>query len=213
MSNYLEENLASRLASVLEKIQDRIINKTSYFGIKTLQNPNDFWIYQEIIYKAKPDVLIEIGNYYGGSTLALAHIFDAMGHGRIIGLDIDQSKIPEQVSNHPRISLIEGDACESYEKVRALISAKERVLIIEDSSHTYENTLNVLRRYSEFVKRGDYFIIEDGICHHGLSLGPKPGPYEAAEAFIKEDTNFVIDREKESFLITWNPKGYLKRIS
>jgi len=213
MNHYMEDSLKMELAQILPIIQDRIMNKTSYFGIKTLQSPNDFWVYQEIIYKTKPDVLIEIGNYCGGSTLALAHIFDAIGHGRIIGLDIDQTKIPELVSSHPRITLIEGDACQSYDQVKALISSEERVLIIEDSSHTYENTLNVLRLCSKFIKPNDYFIVEDSICHHGLSLGPSPGPYEAVESFIEEDADFDIDREQESFLITWNPKGYLKRKS
>jgi cephalosporin hydroxylase len=213
MNNYMEDSLEMPLASILQKTQDRIINKTSYFGIKTLQSPNDFWVYQEIIYKTKPDVLIEIGNYFGGSTLALAHIFDAMGHGRIIGLDIDQTKIPELVTSHPRITLIEGDACQSYDQVKALISSDERVLIIEDSSHTYENTLNILRLYSRFIKPNGYFIVEDSICHHGLSVGPNPGPYEAVESFIEEGADFDIDREQESFLITWNPKGYLKRKS
>jgi len=187
------------------------MHKTSYFGIKTLQSPNDFWVYQEIIYKTKPDVLIEIGNYHGGSTLALAHIFDAMGHGRVIGLDIDQSEIPKLVRSHPRITLIQGDACQSFDQVEALISPEERVLVIEDSSHTYENTLSVLRLYSKLIKPNDYFIVEDSICHHGLSLGPSPGPYEAIESFIEEGADFDIDREQESFLITWNPKGYLKR--
>jgi len=85
-------------------------------------------------------------------------------------------------------------------------------LVIEDSSHTYDNTLNVLNTYSELIKPGDYFIVEDGICHHGLSIGPKPGPYEAIETFVNSETSdFKIDRSKESFLITWNPKGYLKR--
>ena len=88
-----------------------------------------------------------------------------------------------------------------------------RVLVIEDSSHTYENTLNMLRLYSKFIKLGDYFIVEDSICHHGLSVGPNPGPYEAIETFIRECEGFEIDRDKESFLITWNPKGYLKRKS
>jgi cephalosporin hydroxylase len=213
MNNYMEDSLEMPLASILQKTQDRIMNKTSYFGIKTLQSPNDFWVYQEIIYNTKPDVLIEIGNYCGGSTLALAHIFDAMGHGRIIGLDIDQTKIPELVTSHPRITLIEGDACQSYDQVKALISSEERVLIIEDSSHTYENTLNVLRLYSSFIKPNDYFIVEDSICHHGLSVGPNPGPYEAVESFIEEGADFDIDRKQESFLITWNPKGYLKRKS
>ena len=58
-----------------------------------------------------------------------------------------------------------------------------------------------------------HFIVEDGICHHGLDLGPQPGPYEAVEAFVQANRTFVIDRLKESFGITWNPKGYLKKIA
>jgi len=109
--------------------------------------------------------------------------------------------------------LIEGDACRNLEKVEQLISKEESVLIIDDSSHTHDNTLNVLRLYSKLIKPGDYFIVEDSICYHGLELGPKPGPYEAIETFTKENADFEIDRSREHFLITWNPKGYLKRIT
>ena len=59
--------------------------------------------------------------------------------------------------------------------------------MIEDSSHTYDNTLAVLRTYSGLTQVGDYFIVEDSICHHGLEVGPSPGPYEAIEAFVAEN--------------------------
>jgi cephalosporin hydroxylase len=59
---------------------------------------------------------------------------------------------------------------------------------------------------------GGYFIVEDGICHHGLEIGPSPGPYEAVETFVAERSEFEIDRSREAFGITWNPKGYLKRV-
>ena len=85
-------------------------------------------------------------------------------------------------------------------------------MIIEDSSHTYENTLNVLKTYNPLVTPKSYFIVEDSICHHGLDDGPNPGPYEAVETFMNESCNFEIDRTKESFFITWNPKGFLKKI-
>ncbi|MBE3048289.1 hypothetical protein IMZ48_38455, partial [Candidatus Bathyarchaeota archaeon] len=49
-------------------------------------------------------------------------------------------------------------------KVRPLISPTETAMVIEDSSHTFKNTLSVLRNYSRFVKKGMYFIVEDGIC-------------------------------------------------
>jgi cephalosporin hydroxylase len=213
MANYMEENLDMPLAKVLPVIQGRITSKTTYHGIPTLKSPLDFWVYQEIIFETKPDIIIEIGNNCGGSTLALAHMCDLMGHGRVIGLDISHGKVPDHVRKHPRITLIEGDACQSFESVRTLISKEDRILVIEDSAHTFDNTLKVLRTYSVLTKAGDYFIVEDSICHHGLSVGPNPGPYEAIEAFINENSDFEIDRSRESFLITWNPKGYLRRRS
>ncbi len=213
MADYMEENLDMPLREVLEIIQERVMNRSSYWGVKTLKNPLDHWVYCELIHETQPDVIVEIGNASGGSTLSLAHICDLRGKGRVIGIDISHADVPEQVKNHPRITLIEGDACGCFPAVAGLISAKDRVLVIEDSSHTYENTLNVLRTYSVLVKPGDYFIVEDGICHHGLSVGPDPGPYEAIEAFVNEHGGFEIDRNRESFLITWNPKGYLRRMS
>ena len=208
----MENNLNLRLAEILKVMQERIMTQTSYFGIPTLQSPIDAWIYQEIIFEVKPDVIIEIGNFNGGSTLSLAHILDNLNKGRVIGVDLYHATVPELVRNHPRITLITSDACAAFEQVKSLIKDTDTVLIIEDSSHEYENTLKLLKLYGPLVKPGSYFIIEDGICHHGLAVGPNPGPYEAIEKFTQENTDFSIDRSREGFLITWNPKGFLKRI-
>ena len=210
-TTYMEKSLDMPLREVLTIIQNRIIKKTSYYGVPTRKNPLDTWVYQEIIWMMKPDVIIEIGTMYGGSTLALAHMLDILGHGKILGLDISHKKVADSVRQHPRITLIEGDACKNFQQVKNLISPEHKILVIEDSSHTYENTLNVLRTYSVLTSPGNYFIVEDSICHHGLCVGPNPGPYEAIETFINENSNFEIDRSMESFFITWNPKGYLKR--
>lgn len=209
---YLESSLDLPLKQILPVMQERLVTRSTYFGVPALKNPNDFWIYQEIIYELKPDVIIEIGNHYGGGALALAHLCDLMGKGKVIGLDISHELVHETVRAHPRVTLIEGDACASLDKVTGLIGDPDQVLIIEDSSHTYENTLNVLRTFNSLIKPGGYFIVEDGICYHGLDLGPRPGPYEAIEAFVAENRSFEIDRDKEDFLITWNPKGFLRRV-
>jgi cephalosporin hydroxylase len=211
MSDHIEDNLHMPLRDVLPRIQQRIMGETSYFGVKTLKNPLDYWVYQEMIYAVQPDVVIEIGNNWGGSTLALAHLLDLLDKGRVIGIDIDHSKVVDKVRTHPRIRLIESSAVAALTYVKRMIDANERVLVIEDSGHTYENTLAVLRLYSQFIRGGDYFIVEDSICHHGLEIGPSPGPYEAIETFVNERDDFVIDRSKESFFITWNPKGFLKK--
>lgn len=211
MPRFMEESLDLPLREVLALMQERIMSQTSYFGVKAWKSPLDSWIYQEMIFESKPDVIVEVGNAFGGGTLALAHLCDLLDHGRVIGVDITQKEIPDHVKRHPRITFIEGDACRSFDKVAKRIGPDERVLVIEDSSHTYENTLEVLRTYSPLTRDGDYFIVEDSICRHGLAVGPDPGPYEAIEAFVRENDDFEIDRQKESFLITWNPKGYLRR--
>jgi len=208
----MEDSLDLPLREVLPIIQKRIIEQTTYFGVTALKNPFDFWIYQELIHRVQPDFIIEIGNHKGGGTLALAHLCDLLGKGKVIGVDLDHARIPDVVRNHPRVTFIEGDACASFGRVANLIAPGDHCLIIEDSLHTLENTRNVLRTYSPLIQPGGYFIVEDGICHHGLDIAPFPGPYEAIEEFVAENPHFVVDRSFESFLITWNPKGFLRKV-
>jgi cephalosporin hydroxylase len=211
MRRFMEESLDMPLREVLALMQERIVDRTRYFGITTYKNPLDFWVYQEIIFETRPTVIVEIGNACGGSTLALAHLFDLLGAGRVIGVDISHAKVPAIVRAHPRVTLIEGDASAKFPDVAARISRADRVMVIEDSSHTFENTLSVLRTYSRLLKSKEFFIVEDSICRHGLPVGPSPGPYEAIEAFVGEDASFAIERQYESFLVTWNPKGFLRK--
>jgi len=202
MPGHLEEQLHAPLYLVLQEMQDRILTQTTYFGVPTLRCPVDFWIYQELIVEMRPDVIVEIGNYCGGSALAVAHLCDLLGHGRVIGVDLSHVYVADRVRQHPRISFIDGDACASFRRGAAQIGPDESVLVIEDSSHTYENTLNVLRTYSALIRPGGYFIVEDSIYNHGLAGGPMPGPFEAIETFLEETPAFESDRQRESFVIT-----------
>ena len=210
---FMEEALDWPLSRVLPIMQKRIMEGSTYHGIPTMKNPLDFWIYQEILWESKPDLIIEIGNLYGGSTLALAHLCDLIGSGRVLAVDSDHQNISPKTKSHPRISLLTGEACEVFPLVRSNVPAGASVMVIDDSLHTHDHTLKVLDTYAGLVSVGNYFIVEDGICHHGLDVGPKPGPYEAVDAFVRNNKNFIIDRTKESFGITWNPRGYLKRIA
>lgn len=208
----MENSLETPLKEILAKVQRHICEQAKYAGIPTQKCPNDFWVYQEIIYEIKPTLIIEIGNFRGGSAIAMADIQNRFGHGRVIGIDIDHQYLDEKAKADSRITFITGDAVSSFEQVKNLIRQDDRILIIEDSSHTYENTLNVLRKYWPLVNVGSYFIVEDSICYHGIEEGPNPGPYEAIQAFLEENNNFIPERSREGFVITWNPNGYLKRI-
>jgi cephalosporin hydroxylase len=211
MNKFMEDLLDTPLRDILAIAQRHICDKAQYAGIPTQKCPNDFWVYQEIVYEVKPTLIVEIGNFQGGSAVALADIQNRFGYGRVIGVDINHQHLSEKAKSDPRITFITGDAVSCLEKVKSLILPNDKVLIIEDSSHEYDNTLNIMRNYWPLVSPGSYFIIEDGICYHGITEGPRPGPYEAVQDFLKENSNFVSEREREGFVITWNPNGYLRR--
>lgn len=208
---FLEDHLDLPARDILTIIQRHLTHHQTYFGIRSLKSPTDWWTYQEIIYEQRPDIIIEIGNYHGASTLALAHLCDAMDHGRMIAVDTNHAQVDSRARQHPRITWLEGDAVAMYAAVRAEIQPHERVLIIEDSAHTYQNTLNVLRTYSPLIPSGGYFIVEDSNIHHGILGADALNPYAAIEAFLAENPNFYADRSAEAYFITWNPKGYLRR--
>ena len=70
-----------------------VFNKCHYMGIQTYKNPGDMWIYQELVYKVQPDIIIEIGSAHGGSTLYFAHLLDCIGKGIVLSIDIDRKGI------------------------------------------------------------------------------------------------------------------------
>jgi len=207
----MELNLKKPLGQVLADMQTRIVNHSHYFGVKTLKNPLDFWIYREMIFEHRPDVIVEIGTFNGGSALAFAHILDVLDHGQVISIDLDHAHVPKHIRFHPRITLLEGDACQMLEEVKTRLPDDPRILLFEDSAHTYANTLNIMKAYRTFIQPGDYMVIEDTICHHGLNEGPSPCGFEAVEDFLKFDRSFELDRQKENFGITWNPNGFVRR--
>ena len=63
--------------------------KTStWFGVSFVKFPHDLIFYQKIIFETKPDLIIETGTKYGGTTLFLAHILDSIGNGRVITIEL-----------------------------------------------------------------------------------------------------------------------------
>jgi cephalosporin hydroxylase len=203
--------LNAALRETLAIMQRRIVDATKYRGVPALKCPLDLWTYTEILYDVRPTVLIEIGNFRGGTLLYLDDICRAAELStRLIGVDIDHSGIADAVRRSDRITLIEGDAIQSVGRVRDCVHQSDVVMIIEDSSHEYNNTLSILDAYHCLVTVGSYLIVEDTICHHGLDVGPSPGPMEAVAAFRVGHPEFVSD-ESRSFGISWNETGFLKK--
>ena len=185
-----------------------------WLGREILKNPFDIWVYQEMIYDTKVTKVIEIGNYAGGTSLYLGNIFDSLGYGKVIGVDIDNKGIKDL--SHKRIKWITGDATNpnTLQLVKNELKPDDRVMVIEDSSHLYEATLSILEMYSNLVTKGCYFVVEDGICKEDfIPNSPIPGPYEASHEFIKNHPEFKIDKKMVKFIFTYNPDGFLKKIT
>ena len=183
---------------------------TYWLGKQVFKCPLDLWIYQEIIFELKPDITIECGTMLGGSALFLASCCDMINNGKVISIDIQpQPERPE----HKRITYLHGSSTsqEIVNQLQGLIKGK--VLVMLDSLHTKQHVLDELKIYSEIVTSGSYIIVEDSnLGGHPVKPSLYPGPAEAVKEFVASHPNFIIDKSKEKFFLTFNPSGYLKKI-
>jgi cephalosporin hydroxylase len=207
---------ATRLSQWLLYHQKELVaDRCSWMGVTMLKNPLDSWIYQEILFEVRPDILIEIGSWDGGSTLYFAHLMDLMGRGEVLSVDIDRSRFRVK---HERIRTLTGSSI-SPEVLRGVAEAcsGKSVLIIHDADHSKEAVLADLEAYAPLVSLGSYFVVEDGIIDIfepddvlGRANG---GPLAAVEEFLLQRKDFVVDAKRERYLLTYNPRGFLKRIT
>jgi len=185
-----------------------------WMGHTILKTPFDCWVYQEIIHRVRPDVIVELGVKFSGSTLYFAHLLDIIGHGEVIGIDIDLSDATDV--EHPRITFIEGSSIAPgiVAQIHKYAQGKG-VIVIADSDHEKSHVLKELEAYHDLIPVDSYFIVEDGISDlMGWIPVPTPGAYAATKEFLKSHPEFEPDRELAGkYLITSNPDGYLLRVS
>jgi cephalosporin hydroxylase len=203
----------------------------SWMGRPLIQLPEDLVRIQEVIWDVRPDVILETGVAHGGSLIFYASLCQAMGTGRVIGLDIE-IRAPNRaaIEAHPLaslITLIEGDstAPETVARARALVAGSETVLVILDSDHSKAHVRRELEAYHSLVSPGSYIVATDGVMRdlHDVPRGA-PGwsddnPAAAASEFVGDHPEFVLVQPpwpfNESTLqrnITHWPDAYLRRV-
>jgi len=191
---------------------DQTWNNTYWMNVPLLKCPLDVWIYQEIIVEQKPDVIIECGTARGSSALFMAHICDMVGSGKIITIDI---KHEENRPQHKRVTYLTGSSIspEIVKQVKSAIGENDKVMVFLDSDHTMAHVLSELRIYNSLVSKGSYLIVEDSnVNGHPVEPSHGPGPMEAIDKFLSENKDFIVDKKREKFFLTFNPNGYLKRV-
>jgi cephalosporin hydroxylase len=196
----------------------------SWMGRPIIQFPQDMMAMQEILWNLKPDLVIEAGVAHGGSIIYYASLLELIGHGEVLGIDIDiRAHNREAIESHPmakRIQLIEGSsiAADTIAQVHAVARGK-RVVVVLDSNHTHEHVLAELRAYAPLVCEGGYCVVMDTVVEHmpksmfpDRPWGPGDNPMSAAQAYLKEDNRFVVDHDIDAkLLISVAPSGYLRR--
>src|SRR5262249_39159738 len=131
----------------------------SWFGYRLIKCPMDLWVYQELLVRTRPDVVVETGTCFGGSALYLAMILDQLGQGRVITIDIEV--VPNR-PEHPRLSYVTGSSVDPQiiAQVRDAVGS-DRALVILDSDHSEPHVYQEMLAYSPLVQVGDYLIVED----------------------------------------------------
>ena len=187
-------------------------HKVTYRGVKAIRCPFDYVIYQMILSEVQPDLVIEIGTNMGGGALYIADLMENIGNGMIHSIDITSMASP-LVKQHSRIKLFT-QGWENYDLKEA--EGFEKILLIEDGSHLYEDTLGALNKFGSLVSKNSYLIVEDGIINKlGLEKEYQGGPLKAIKEFTKTNKNFSVDRQWCDLFgtnATFNVDGYLKRI-
>lgn len=194
------------------KTIDKGHHKVTYRGVKAQRSPFDYVIYQMIISEVQPDLIIEIGTNFGGGALYMADILNNLGKGVVHSIDITD-KCPEIVKTHPRIKLFH----EGFEKYdMGLAKPYEKILVIEDASHMYEDTLSAINKFCSLVSKDSYLIVEDGIVDKlGASKEYHGGPCKAIREFLPQHPEFEVDRSWCDFFgknATNNVNGFLKKV-
>lgn len=204
----------------------------SWMGRPIIQLPEDMIRTQEVIYRLKPDVIIETGIAHGGSLIYYASLCKAFGKGHVVGVDIEirphNRKAIESHEMAPLITMIEGSSTDPaiVNKVKTEVKPGDTVLVILDSNHTYDHVMGELKAYADLVSVGSYIVATDGIMFD-LEDVPRGGkgwrtdnPKNAAEDFVKAHPNFIIEQPSwpfnESTLkdnITHWPGAWIKRVS
>jgi cephalosporin hydroxylase len=183
----------------------------SWLGRPIIQLPEDMIRTQEVIYRLKPDVIIETGVAHGGSLIYYAGLCKVMEKGRVIGIDIEirphNCKAIEEHELKPWITLIEGSSTDPdiVSKVKSLVCPGETVMVILDSCHTKQHVTDELEAYYDLVSPGSYIVATDGLMKdlydvpRGQSEWSWDHPTAAAEEFAVRHPEFVLEQPKWPF--------------
>jgi cephalosporin hydroxylase len=212
----------------LESVRVKYSYRFTWMGRPIIQYPQDIVAMQELIWRVRPDCIIECGIAHGGSLILYASMLELLGGDRkVIGVDVDiRTHNRDAIVAHPmakRVEMIEGSSIDSAIVASVCDAAKDRecVMVVLDSNHTHEHVINELRSYSGLVKKGSYLVVFDTVVENMPDefFGDRPwrrgnSPMSGVMKFLQENQRFEIDKDIDArFLITVAPNGFLRCVA
>lgn len=224
-----------------ESMAKKYVYNFDWMGRPIIQYPQDMVAIQELVWRVRPDLIIETGIAHGGSLilsasmLAMLDMCDAIEAGttidprtskrKVIGLDIDiRAHNRAAIEAHPmasRIQMFQGSSIDPavVQQVRAAAQGYKKVLVFLDSMHTHDHVLGELDAYATLVTPGSYCVVFDTFVD---DMPPKffadrpwdvgNNPKTAVRAWLPKHPEFEVDAEMEQrLLVTVAPHGFLRR--
>jgi cephalosporin hydroxylase len=204
--------------------QRKLSYEVTWLGIPIIQLPEDIVMVQELVWKLRPDVIVESGVAHGGALILYASILELLGRGRVIGVDIEIRKYNRlAIESHPmarRISLIEGSSTDpaTVATVKDLVPPGQRTMVMLDSNHTRAHVLRELELYGPLVTPGSYLVVFDEVmpmvadAPNGQPTWSADNPLEAVREFLASHPEFEVDRSYERLTTTYCRSGFLRRV-
>ncbi|MFZ2279698.1 MAG: CmcI family methyltransferase [Prosthecobacter sp.] len=200
----------------------------TWMGRPIIKFPTDMVIQQELMWRLKPDLIIETGIAHGGSIIFSASMQQMIGieNGRVVAVDIDiREHNRQEIDAHPmskHITMIEGSSVDAgvFARVKELAAGARTVMVILDSNHTHQHVYEELKLYANLVTVGSYCILPDTFIeffpkgyYHNRPWDVGDNPCTAARQFLAERDDFELDQFLTAKgMISEGLDGYLKRV-
>jgi cephalosporin hydroxylase len=206
----------------------------SFAGIPIIQYPQDITAIQELIWKVKPDLIIETGVAHGGSAVLSAAFlrlldFEETKKNKIkrnvIAIDIDirphNLKRLKKLNLSKYIKFYTGSSIDPFlfKKIKKIAKKYKKIFVILDSDHTKDHVYQELQLYGQLVSKNSYIVVFDTGLNFwgakkikGRKFSKSNNPYQAVKKFIKTNKNFKVDKSVDNkLMITSCVGGFLRK--